>query len=106
MTKYLALLLSILVLYSCTVISVIPIGETNSGLYKGKVPVYTERSTFDGDFEELAIITAKFDAEFGVMSDEETMDKILKEAQMIGADAVILEDSDSQSLRVTAIKFK
>lgn len=106
MIKSVSFIISFLILTSCTVISVIPIGDSNSGLYKNSIPVYTSRATFDSEYEEIAIITAKYDAQFGVTSDEETMEKILKEAQLIGADAVILEESDSQSLRVTAIKFK
>ena len=106
MLKFNTLIISILILTSCTVISVIPVGGSSSGVYQDKIPVYTSRATFDSEYEEIAIITAKYDAEFGVASDEETMDKILKKAQLVGADAVILEESDSQSLRVTAIKFK
>jgi hypothetical protein len=53
----------------------------------------------------MAIITAKVDAEMTVVDDEELMGKILREAQIIGADAVIFEEEDFQSIRVTAIKF-
>ena len=105
MLKYSTLIISFFIISSCTVVSVIPIGASNLGLIQ-TIPVYTNNSTFDREVEEIAIITAKHDSEMGVISDEETMGKILKEAQLIGADAVILEDSDSQSLRVTAIKFK
>jgi hypothetical protein len=84
---------------------VIPIGEANVGLYASKVLVYANRSTINQEFEEIAIITAKVDAELGIVDDKETMDKILHEAQMIGAHAVIFEEEDFQSIRVTAIKF-
>lgn len=97
--------ISILILASCTTISVIPIGEPNSGLYDGNVPVYVSRNTINKKFEEIAIITGKVDAEFAVVDDSKTMDKILNKAKLIGADAVIFEEVDYQSIRVTAIKF-
>ena len=106
MMKYFTLIIALLILASCTVVSVIPIGDSNIGLYQNKIPIYTDRSTFDNEYEEIAIITAKYDADFGVISDEETMDKIFKEAQLIGAEALIFEESDAHSLRVTAIIFK
>lgn len=105
MLKFNTLIISILILTSCTTISVIPIGEPNSGLYNGKVPVYVNRSTIDKKFEEIAIITGKVDADFAVVDDSKTMDKILNKAKLIGADAVIFEEVDYQSIRVTAIKF-
>ena len=105
MLKFNTLIISILVLTSCTTISVIPIGTTNAGLYDGKVPVYVNRNTINKKFEEIAIITGKVDAEFAFVDDSKTMDKILKKAQMIGADAVVFEEVDYQSIRVTAIRF-
>ncbi len=105
MSKFNILIIPFLLLTSCTTISVIPIGEANAGLYEAKVLVYANRNTIDKEFEEIAIITAKVDADLGAVNDKETMDKILKEAQMIGAHAVIFEEADFQSIRVTAIKF-
>lgn len=105
MLKFNTLIISILILASCTTISVIPIGATNSGLYDGKIPVYVSRNTIDKQFEEIAIITAEVDGDFTVVDDKVTMDKILKKAQMIGADAVIFEEVNYQSMRVTAIKY-
>lgn len=105
MLKFNTLIISILILASCTTISVIPIGETNSGLYDGKIPVYVSRNTINKKFEEIAIITGKVDAEFAVVDDSKTMDKILNKAKLIGADAVIFEEVDYQSIRVTAIKY-
>jgi len=40
------------------------------------------------------------------MDDTETMNKVYKEAQSIGADGLIFKGSDSNSLLFTAIKFK
>ncbi|MCK4899831.1 MAG: hypothetical protein KAS38_13685, partial [Anaerolineales bacterium] len=80
-------------------------GEANAGLYETNVLVYANRSTIDKEFEEIAIITAKVDADLGTVDDKVTMDKIFREAQMIGAHAVIFEEEDYQSIRVTAIKF-
>jgi hypothetical protein len=105
MLKFNILIIQFLILTSCTTISVIPIGEANAGLYETNVLVYANRSTINKEFEEIAIITAKVDADFGTVDDKVTMDKILREAQMIGAHAVIFEEEDYQSIRVTAIKF-
>jgi hypothetical protein len=99
------LIFILVILTSCTTISVIPIGEADLGLYQSKVLVYANRGTIDKEFEEIAIITAKVDADFAMVDDQETMNQILHEASMIGADAVILEESDFQSIRVTAIEF-
>ncbi|MFC1785927.1 hypothetical protein ACFLZA_01005 [Candidatus Neomarinimicrobiota bacterium] len=106
MKKYGILIIALFIFTSCTTVSVIPIGTSNSGIYKNKIPVYTSRSTFDSEFEEIALITAKFDAEFGVMDDDGAMEKIFKEAYIIGADGLIFKGSDSNSLWFTAIKFK
>ena len=105
MLKFNTLIVSILILTSCTTISVIPVGATDSGLYEEKVPVYVSRNTINKKYEEIAIITGKVDGDFAVVDDSETMDKILKKAQMIGADAVVFEETDYQSIRVTAIRF-
>ena len=105
MSKFNILIIPFLLLTSCTTISVIPIGEANAGLYETNVLVYANRSTINKEFEEIAIITAKVDADLGTVDDKVTMDKILREAQMIGAHAVIFEEEDYQSIRVTAIKF-
>ena len=105
MLKFNAVIISILILASCTTISVFPIGEANIGLYGESVLIYANRSTIDKEFKEIAIITAKVDADLGTVDDKVTMSKILKEAQMIGAHAVIFEEEDFQSIRVTAIKF-
>ena len=101
MLKHLTAVTGLLLLISCTMVTSIPLGETSIG----KVPVYTE-SSVDFEFEEIAIITAKYDAEFGVMDDTETMNKVYKEAYSIGADGLIFKGSDSNSLLFTAIKFK
>lgn len=105
MLKFNTLIISILILTSCTTISVIPVGATNSGLYDGNIPVYVSRNTINKKFEEIAIITGKVDAEFAVVDDSKIMDKILNKAKLIGADAVIFEEVDYQSIRVTAIKY-
>ena len=105
MYKLTTAIIAFLILTSCTTISVIPIGDTSSGLYQSKVLVYANRSTINQEFEEIAIITAKVDADFAMVDDKETMNKILHEAFMLGADAVIFEEEDFQSIRVTAIKF-
>ena len=99
--KYLAAIAFFLLLASCTMVTSIPLGETNLG----KVPVYTETS-LDKEFEEIAIITAKYDAEFGSMDDTEAMKKVYKEAYTIGADGLIFKGSNSNSLWFTAIRFK
>ena len=99
--KYLAAIAFFLLLASCTMVTSIPLGETSLG----KVPVYTETS-LDKEFEEIAIITAKYDAEFGSMDDTEAMNKVFKEAYTIGADGLIFKGSDSNSLWFTAIRFK
>ena len=102
-------LVIMLILTSCTTISVIPIGGAIFEPHQQKVLVYANRNTIDKEYEEIAIITAKIDEEFGFIDDKATMDKILNKAQTIGAHAVIFEDEDlsatTQSIRVTAIKF-
>ncbi|MEE9190205.1 MAG: hypothetical protein V3U16_05500 [Candidatus Neomarinimicrobiota bacterium] len=103
------LIVPFLILTSCTTISVIPIGDAIFGSHEEKVLVYANRSTINKEYEEIAIITAKVDAEFGIVDDEATMSKILSRAQSIGAHAVIFEEEDiseaAQSIRVTAIRF-
>ncbi len=98
-------LIIMLTLTSCTVISVIPIGEGNSGLSQNKVHIYATRGSIIQEFEEIAVITAKVDEAFGPGDDTLTMNKILSKAQEIGADAVIFEETDYATIRVTAIKY-
>lgn len=101
MLKYFVTITATVILLSCTMVTSIPLGESSLG----KVPVYTKTS-IDFEYNEIAIITAKFDSELGAMDDTEAMEKVYKEANIIGADALIFKGSDSNSLLFTAIRFK